>query len=193
MTFAKDANKLSSFEMTADLRDLKTIEKAKYNDQCHTLNANGQTYRNVPQLRSDQAGCDLELHYLEKLHIILRTEPDSKKDDAMQLKLISTELPFPVKATIELSKGLIIPAVDLRVVTQQFEKYFLACIGKELIRFNGANETWTVSTKVDLDYKTKTPSIFVLMSSDVLVIHKLQYCIYSEELQLKSKSPAYIV
>ena len=42
--------------MTVDLRDKQATEKAKYNDQFHTLNANVHTHKNLPQILSDQAG-----------------------------------------------------------------------------------------------------------------------------------------
>ena len=53
-------------EMTIDVRDKKAIKKAKYNDQVDTLNADFRAYKQSPELISDQAGCDEQLHYLEK-------------------------------------------------------------------------------------------------------------------------------
>ena len=144
MKYMKDAgHNILASEMIADLRDEKARQRVKYNDAINSLKPTVQALERDPEFVSRADGTGGAIYHLESHRLILRTEP--KDDEFMQLKILSQDIPFAVQSSIEMLKGRVIPAVDLREEGERDEKSFVAAIEDELIRVSEVDGKWSVS------------------------------------------------
>ena len=101
---------------------------AKHNQAMTSLKVNVSVATTPPELHHRQAGDEARVFHLPIQRLILRVERVS--DNEYLLHILSQELPFSCKSTLQIASDYIKTATDLRAEGEQDEHIFLATVGK---------------------------------------------------------------